>query len=73
MMRKGYLIIYDRLSLFTDHSKSQDFNGELFFLYINWMCVQAKELLKQNKRKILQRKLLLWSGQLTNLAEQVLK
>ena len=43
MMHKGYLIIYDRLNLFTDHSKSQDFHGELFFLNINWMCVQAKE------------------------------
>ena len=43
MMCKGYLIIYDRLSLFTGHSKSQNFHGELFFLNINWMCVQAKE------------------------------
>ena len=43
MMHKGYLIIYDRLSLFTNHSKSQDFKGELFFLNITWMCMQAKE------------------------------
>ena len=43
MMHKGYLISYDWLSLFTDHSKSQDFHEELFFLNTNWMCEQAKE------------------------------
>ena len=43
MMHKDYLIIYDWLSLFTDHSKSQDFHGKLFFLNITWMCMQAKE------------------------------